>query len=295
MGCLGRTAHNKLHTASALQALCAVLSTWTTSVMECEANSVPLCPGNCGSASLDYFAPGNSAVAPSCEVMNADLYFTQVLPQAPFQSCPCSNGVRLRISEQPAGATRELGRHSTEAKLAVSGMLRPTEVKMHSVTLGTREGRHGTAVVTAETGDKAAFQVQQLKKQRKRRLRGRKLGAGSGCTLMAVISPTRDSCLLPAAFLQTHRLAFDTTGPVADSELVNFLWLSARLCCSSQTLRHKAAPFGRSEIVFPYCYDAAPLSTQPAFPPIYLGGCCCCFCCCWGCCSLAACVSPWLS
>ncbi|XP_064299774.1 uncharacterized protein LOC135312009 isoform X2 [Phalacrocorax carbo] len=229
MGCLGRTAHNKLHTASALQALCAVLSTWTTSVMECEANSVPLCPGNCGSASLDYFAPGNSAVAPSCEVMNADLYFTQVLPQAPFQSCPCSNGVRLRISEQPAGATRELGRHSTEAKLAVSGMLRPTEVKMHSVTLGTREGRHGTAVVTAETGDKAAFQVQQLKKQRKRRL------------------------------------------------------------------RHKAAPFGRSEIVFPYCYDAAPLSTQPAFPPIYLGGCCCCFCCCWGCCSLAACVSPWLS
>ncbi|XP_062474022.1 uncharacterized protein LOC134163303 isoform X2 [Pezoporus occidentalis] len=134
-------------------------------------------------------------------------------------------------------------------------------------------------------------------------LGGQKLGSGSGCTLMAVISPARNSCLLPAAFLQTHHPGFDTTGPVTDSELVNFVWLLAHLCCSLQTTRsawgkknkiknshrifhnpllglgHKAIPFRRSEIVFPYSYDTALISTQPAFPSIYLGGCCC-FCCC---------------
>lgn len=66
---------------------------------------------------------------------------------------------------------------SFENCFEISGMLRPMEVKMHLMNLGRREGRHGTAVVTAETGgvghDKApgeisatisAFWVQQLKK-----------------------------------------------------------------------------------------------------------------------------------
>ncbi|XP_061202377.1 uncharacterized protein LOC133208492 isoform X2 [Neopsephotus bourkii] len=132
---------------------------------------------------------------------------------------------------------------------------------------------------------------------------------------MAVISPARNSCLLPAAFLQTHCPGFDMTGPVTDSELVNFVWLLAHLCCSLQTTRsawgkknkiknshrifhnpllglgHEAIPFRRSEIVFPYSYETALISTQPAFPSIYLGGCCR-FCCCWGCHSLTACASP---
>lgn len=42
---------------------------------------------------------------------------------------------------------------SFENSFKISGTLRPTEVKMHFKTPGTREDRHGTAVVTAETGD----------------------------------------------------------------------------------------------------------------------------------------------
>ena len=42
---------------------------------------------------------------------------------------------------------------SFENSFKISGTLRPTEVKMHLMTPGTREDRHGTAVVTAETGD----------------------------------------------------------------------------------------------------------------------------------------------
>lgn len=44
-------------------------------------------------------------------------------------------------------------RVSWENSLKLSGMLRPMEGKMHLMTLGTREDRHGTAVVTAEMGD----------------------------------------------------------------------------------------------------------------------------------------------
>lgn len=42
---------------------------------------------------------------------------------------------------------------SFEHCFKISGMLRPTEVKMHLTTPGTREEGHGAAVVTAEMGD----------------------------------------------------------------------------------------------------------------------------------------------
>lgn len=42
---------------------------------------------------------------------------------------------------------------SCENSFKISGTSRPMEVKVHFMSLGTRKDRHGTATVTAETGD----------------------------------------------------------------------------------------------------------------------------------------------